>query len=503
MKRIFFSLVLLAFLGAACHQEDTAGSHLHEAEEAGEDQNESTVFTVYSDHLELYVEIDRINIGKEAMLNAHFTRIVGGHSPLTNARIRVQVMSGGEVFEEVEGRPDIPGIYKFTTGPLKYAEGSMQFIVVAGDLKDTLRIRHFHPSGEDSDHGHVHAGSGMGEITFTKEQAWANAFRVDAVTEKAFSDVFTASGEMMAMPGEKQSISARSEGVILFTSRDMVQGSRVEKGDLLFTLSGKGLAINNITVKFNEAKTKFELSKSNYERQKRLFSDHVVSEKQHNEYKSRYINDSVSYYSLSETVSQGGMNVYSPMSGYIHELNVSEGQFVATGQLLATLSANRIMLLRADVPQQYYRVLDRVAGTTFRPAYSSRVYTLEELNGRLLAKGASVAENNHYLPVYFEVTNDGTLLEGAFAEFYLKTEPVPDRLVIPVSALVEEQGNFYVYLQVNGESYSKRPVRVMTSDRINAVVADGLSAGDRVVTAGAMLVKTASISSAPSHGHQH
>ena len=147
--------------------------------------------------------------------------------------------------------------------------------------------------------------------------------------------------------------------------------------------------------------------------------------------------------------------------------------------------------------------MENINDVNFRPAYSTKTYTLEELSGRLLAKGASVAENNHYMPVYFEVINDGSLLEGAFAEFYLKTEPLPGKLVIPVSALVEEQNNFYVFVQITGESYTKRYVTIEANDGLLAVISNGVEEGDRIVTEGAMLIKTASISSAPSQGHQH
>lgn len=502
MKNLLISLVLLAFISAGCHEQNNTDAHIHEADVHAEGEHESPVFTVFSDQLELFVEIDHIEVGEEATLNAHFTKISSSHKPLNGAKIRVQVYSGDDLLQDVEASPDIPGIYKFYLEPLQYAEGSMVFLVDGPDLIDTVKIRHFHPVDAHG-HGHVHAGSASGEITFTKEQAWSTEFKVEPVVLTNFADVITTSGELMAMPGEKQNISARSQGVILFSSRDLVQGSMVKKGELLFTLSGKGLAINNISVTFNEAKTRYLLSKSNYERQKRLYIDQVVSEKQYNEYKSKYVTDSVAYFSLSETVSNGGMKVFAPMTGYLHELNVSEGQFVETGQILATLSANRIMLLRADLPQQHYNMLDRITNTTFRTSYSSRVYTLEELNGRLLAKGASVAENNHYMPVYFEVINDGSLLEGAFAEFYLKTSPVPGRMVVPVSALIEEQSNFYVYVQVNGESYTKRYVNKVSSDGIHAVISEGLSVRNRIVTKGAMLIKTASISSAPTQGHQH
>lgn len=256
-------------------------------------------------------------------------------------------------------------------------------------------------------------------------------------------------------------------------------------------------------VRYNEARINFEQSKGNFFRHNELYKERIVSEKQFLESKSEYITDSINFYSLKRSAGSDGMKVLAPRSGYIHELNVSEGQYVESGNLMATISTNRVILLKADLPQQYFNELGKITTTNFRPAYTTRVYTLEELSGKLIARGASVAENNHYMPVYFEVNNDGTILEGAFAEFYLKTKLEPDHIVLPVTSLIEEQGNYYVYVQVTGEEYQKRSIKLLANDGIKVSVASGLEVGERVVSEGAMLLKMASSSSMPVHSHSH
>ncbi len=121
----------------------------------------------------------------------------------------------------------------------------------------------------------------------------------------------------------------------------------------------------------------------------------------------------------------------------------------------------------------------------------------------MLAIGSSVAENNQYLPVYFEAQNNGQLLEGAFAEFHLKTEPESGKLIIPVGSLIEEQNNFYVYVQLSGESFLKKQVSLGYSDGINAEILSGLKVDDRVVTSGALLLKASAVSTEPVHTHSH
>jgi multidrug efflux pump subunit AcrA (membrane-fusion protein) len=127
-----------------------------------------------------------------------------------------------------------------------------------------------------------------------------------------------------------------------------------------------------------------------------------------------------------------------------------------------------------------------------------------DFNGKLLAIGSFVAENNQYLPVYFEAQNNGQLLEGAFVEYYLKTRTMENCMVVPVEAVQEEQGKHYVYVQENGELFRKQEILTGDFDGRAYLVLGGLSAGDRVVTRGSMLIKSASMStSLPGHSHQH
>jgi RND family efflux transporter MFP subunit len=222
------------------------------------------------------------------------------------------------------------------------------------------------------------------------------------------------------------------------------------------------------------------------------------------ESKTSYISDSIRFYDLAGKAGKDGMMVAAPAEGFIHNLDVSEGQYVEAGQLLVTISSERKLLLRADIPQQHYSQLKQIVTANFRPAFTDRVYAVEELSGRLLARGSSVAENDHYIPLYFEVQNDGSLLEGAYVEFYLIADREENRLLVPETAIFDEQGNHFIYIQTSGETFTKRAVVLGQSDGIMSEVVSGLQSGDRVVTRGTMLLKSASmVTGEGGHGHSH
>jgi multidrug efflux pump subunit AcrA (membrane-fusion protein) len=77
-------------------------------------------------------------------------------------------------------------------------------------------------------------------------------------------------------------------------------------------------------------------------------------------------------------------------------------------------------------------------------------------------------------------------------------------LSLPVSALTNEMGNFYVYRQLDEEGYQKQEVTLGANNGKEVQVLSGLTPGDRIVTRGAYQVKMASASAAiPGHTHEH
>ncbi|MFO7614699.1 MAG: efflux transporter periplasmic adaptor subunit, partial [Bacteroidales bacterium] len=77
-------------------------------------------------------------------------------------------------------------------------------------------------------------------------------------------------------------------------------------------------------------------------------------------------------------------------------------------------------------------------------------------------------------------------------------------LVVPLSSLIEEQGQYFVFVQTGGESFVKRQVELANNDGVLTEITSGLSVGERIVTKGAYQIKLAAMSGdLPLHGHTH
>jgi multidrug efflux pump subunit AcrA (membrane-fusion protein) len=93
---------------------------------------------------------------------------------------------------------------------------------------------------------------------------------------------------------------------------------------------------------------------------------------------------------------------------------------------------------------------------------------------------------------------------GTLAHVAIATRSRGTGIIVPSSAVLEEDGTSIVFVQTSGERYERRVVHVDGGDGQRLLVRTGLDVGDRVVTGATYQVKLASLSTAvPTHGHEH
>lgn len=354
--------------------------------------------------------------------------------------------------------------------------------------------------GEAAD---AHAGEAdghAGEIVISPEEAKAAGIVAEAVTPGEFSGVIPCGGKILAASGEEATVVATVSGVVSFT-RGLTEGSAVAKGGTVFTISSKNLQDDPA----RQAAVAYQTAKSEYERAARLVKDKIVTEKEFNQIRSAYESAKIAYQAFSSGgKAASGVAVSSPISGYVKTCLVKEGDYVAVGQPLMNVTQTRSLYLRANVPERYYQVLGTVKSAKFKTAYGDRVYDLRQMNGRLVATGKQTGDGTPYLPVTFEFANRAEVAPGSFVETYLLTAPRKGVVSVPVSALTDEQGLNFVYVQTDPSCYERREVAVGQTDGERVEIKSGLKGGEKVVVKGATQVRLASASNTiPGHTHNH
>ncbi len=342
------------------------------------------------------------------------------------------------------------------------------------------------------------------EITYLKEQAWKVAFANSKVVKRPFSEIIKTTGHIVPAQGDEVIITANSNGLITFGNSKKQIGSAINSGETLFSISGGGLTENNIDHDYATAKADFDKNKADYERAQKLISEKVISQKEFQEIELRFKNSKTNFTTISKNYSGNGKKITSPITGFIKNMLVNEGQYVQVGQAIASVSQNQRLMLKAEVPQKHYTKLGSIASANFITAYDNHVYNTDSLNGQFISYGKSTDEHAFYIPVNFEIDNKGDIIPGSYIEIFLKTNEVKDVLTIPLSSLLEEQGHYYAFVQTSGEGFVKRELELGINDGIDIQVISGIKENERVVSTGAYQVKLATMSGEmPAHGHEH
>ncbi|MCK4698792.1 MAG: efflux RND transporter periplasmic adaptor subunit, partial [Bacteroidales bacterium] len=292
-------------------------------------------------------------------------------------------------------------------------------------------------------------------------------------------------------------------GFIHFVNNNLVLGSAVKKGDVLFEIWGGILTDENYDLKFHEIKLEYEKNKMNYERASELIKDRIISEEKFLEIKTNFKNAESRYFVYLENRNQNGQKVISKTTGYIHQIYVSEGEYINAGEKLATVITRNKLILQADVPQNHFDKLSTFTSASFTTSYSNRVYRSEALNGRLLAYGRSTDESSFFTPVSFEIDYHTDLFPGSFVEINLMGKPFSGAIVVPKTALMEEQGKIYVFLHHEDGDYEKRYVELGADDGEFVHIPAGLEENQMVVVTGAYHVKLATMSTDLPDTHSH
>ena len=377
---------------------------------------------------------------------------------------------------------------------------------------------HDHATHDHKDHDHAHeghdhaaeisghahegeAGAHSDEIIFTKAQAARTEFEVREIQPGTFHQVIKTTGQILSAPGDESVIVATNNGVVSYADHDLAVGAPVQEGEPVFYIASKHLGDGDY---YERTRAAYEQAKAEYERAQKLIGDKIISQKEFESIVLAYQEAKIAFDAISGKNSPQGVGVNTPLGGYIKSINVKDGEYVTAGQAIATVSQNRRLVLRADVSEKHYAALQNITTANFKTPYDNQVYELKELSGRLLSTGKSATDNTFFIPVTFEFDNRGDIIPGSFVEVYLISTPMENVISLPLTALTNEMGYFYVYRQLDEEGYQKQEVQVGASNGKEIQILNGVHPGDRIVTKGAYQVKMASASAAiPGHTHEH
>ncbi len=262
------------------------------------------------------------------------------------------------------------------------------------------------------------------------------------------------------------------------------QGQAVVQGQLLAKIDDGGLSSQ-----LDQLETQYQLAKTTYERQERLWNQKIGSEIQFLQAKATM---DASKSTVDQLKSQlGRTSVRAPFSGVIDEVITDQGQVVAPGgQALMRIVSLSDMHIKASIPENYIQSVKSGAKVDINfPAIDLKT------QGTIRSVGNYINPTNRTFQIEIEVPNvEKNIKPNLIANLQINNYSNENALIIPANAIQENaRGDKYVFLlkDINGENARVVQTKIETGKRQAGFVEviSGLKDGDILVKEGALTLK--------------
>ncbi|MCK4304827.1 MAG: efflux RND transporter periplasmic adaptor subunit, partial [Candidatus Eisenbacteria sp.] len=287
-------------------------------------------------------------------------------------------------------------------------------------------------------------------------------------------------GTTATLDAEKRAeILAKIEGEILRIHVE--EGDWVREAQVLAVLDG---AVQQVTLE--EAEARFRAVELDLERTKGLFGEQLASEKDLHDARFRFEESQAQRKAAQLRLDY--TRILAPFSGLIAERFVDPGQAVAPGASIFSIVDTDPLLARIHLPEREAMKITPGLEVVINPNTDPAL----RFSGEVLRVAPVVDARTGTVKVTCKVSGMSPGLKpGSFVRVRVRTELKPDVLTIPKRALVPEGGEIYVFKAV-ADSVIKVPVVTGLTNHTLVEVAEGLQAGEKVVTVGQGALKTGS-----------
>jgi RND family efflux transporter MFP subunit len=264
------------------------------------------------------------------------------------------------------------------------------------------------------------------------------------------------------------------------------EGQKVAKGQVLASIDDGGLSSQ-----LAQAKTQAELSRTTFERQKRLWEQNIGSEIQYLQAKTTYEAQQSAVKQLESQV--GKSTIRAPFAGIIDDVIKDQGTVVSPGpgsEVFRIVNLSN-MYIKVEVPESH---LPNVT-----PGKDVRVY-FPVLGDSVITKirqtGNFINPSNRSFTAEIPVpSHDGKVKPNLTAKVMINDYTSENAILIPQSIVSENaDGEQYVFL-VDADSISSDPVAkkvVIETGKTQGdyvEVLSGINSGDGIIDEGARSVK--------------
>lgn len=325
-------------------------------------------------------------------------------------------------------------------------------------------------------------------IQLSPEQVKNAGLIVGNPEERNVKGILQLQGTVTVPPKSVVTVSIPLGGYIKKT--DLMAGMHVKKGQLLAVL--EDMQYIQLQQDYLTAKEKFQLAKSEYDRQKELNAKKASSDKLFEQTATEMQTQRIYMSSLAQKLALLNINVkkltasnisktvaiVSPINGLVSKVNVNVGKYIApTDMLFELMDRSDIVLVMNAFEKDIHLLSTGQTVTAFSNAnpkkrYSAKIsYINQSLN------------DDHAAEVICKVnTYDSSLIPGLFmnAEAEFENEKA---ITVPEDAVVRWQGKFFVFAAAGNNRYKMVAIEPgTTSEGYRQIKSSLINASSKIVT---------------------
>jgi len=474
--------------------------------------------TRWTDKTELFMEYPPLVAGEKVRFAVHFTDL-RTFKPVAKGHVVLQMVGGGgetEVF--ATDAPSRPGIFGVDVSPKSAGTYSMAVQLNSPDLHDLHSVGAVTVYADAKQRGIVPPEEKRESISFLKEQQWAMEFSTEPTKERQLRESFRVPGEIRPRTGGEAEVTAPIAGRLSSSQIAAAIGTLVSKGQVLAALVPRAANASDrasLELAISEATIALSLARKDLDRVERLLAAGAVPAKRVEEAKGRESTEAArlaaaqrrleQYEATRQAQGDSGKDALfllrSPIAGVVAESHATAGASVEEGKSLYKVVAVDTVHAVANVPENEAVRLRQVSGAEVEIPGVARPVALS----KPISIGRIVDPGSRTLSVVYAADNSKRLLSVGQSVFIrLYTSVIAKATAVPASAVIDDGGRPVVFVQLGGESFERRPVRLGSQESGYVQVLDGTKPDERVVTQGAYLIRLAALSpQIPSHGHVH
>lgn len=304
--------------------------------------------------------------------------------------------------------------------------------------------------GHDHDHGE-HEEEHADEVHLSQQQFNSLEMKVDTFKLRNMGEFVDANGQLEVPPQNEATVTALFGANV--QSIKVIEGDKIKKGQVLAYLSHPDLI--DIQTEYSSNWNQLQYLSSDYERQKKLYDEKVVSGKEFQKIKSEYLGMKSKVRGSEAQLAMMGLNaekirqgevfsniaLKSPIDGNIKSVEIKIGQYVQPQtDMFEIVNIDHIHLDLMVFEKDMHKVKE---GQKIRFSVPSNPN--EELTAKIYAVGKSFEQNPKAVHIHAEIENKkGYLIPGMYINAQIETTNT-ESIAVPESAVVKEGDKFFIF----------------------------------------------------------